>query len=99
MALFSSDIFVTLRQMRAATPWGGFDFMPGQPAEYYLRRRQSVGDLLTEAQYVLAEEMGILIDQDENGGNFKDLFKKIEDYEDTLAGLRTPSPTPMTSSS
>jgi 4-hydroxyphenylpyruvate dioxygenase len=68
MALFSNDIFGTLRLMRDATDWGGFEFMAAQPADYYARCRARIGfQGLTEAQYVLAEEMGILIDQDDQG--------------------------------
>ncbi|KAJ1436069.1 4-hydroxyphenylpyruvate dioxygenase [Ochromonadaceae sp. CCMP2298] len=128
MALFSNDIFGTLRLMRDATDWGGFEFMAAQPADYYARCRARIGfQGLTEAQYVLAEEMGILIDQDDQGillqiftkplgdrptifieiiqrlgckdatgvqkpgcggfgkGNFRDLFKSIEVYENELA--------------
>ncbi len=33
MALMTSDIFRTLRQMRQATPFGGFEFHDAQPGE------------------------------------------------------------------
>lgn len=127
VALFTEDIFHTLELMRSATAWGGFEFMPGQGADYYQRVRERVGfKSVTEEQYKLAEEMGVLIDQDDQGvllqiftkpigdrptiffeiiqrlgcmnpqgiqkpgcggfgkGNFKDLFKSIENYENDL---------------
>jgi 4-hydroxyphenylpyruvate dioxygenase len=79
MALFSTDIFATLRQMRAATPHGGFEFMPGQPPSYYHRRRESIGGALSEEQYSSAEEMGVLIDQDDNGILLQIFTKPIGD--------------------
>jgi len=127
IALFTNDIFHTLRSMRAATASGGFDFMASQPSSYYSRKRGLIGDAMSEAQYQLSEQMGVLIDKDDQGvllqiftqpigdrptaffeiiqrvgcinpstglqkpgcggfgkGNFRDLFQKIEDYENSL---------------
>lgn len=134
MALFTQDVFETMRLMRAATELGGFEFMPSQGDSYYknLRNRINVGDVsagadITEEQLNKCAEMGILVDKDDQGvllqiftkpigdrptaffeiiqrvgcknpdtgiqkpgcggfgkGNFKDLFKSIEDYENAL---------------
>mmetsp|Transcript_36416 Transcript_36416/g.74747 ORF Transcript_36416/g.74747 Transcript_36416/m.74747 type:complete len:423 (-) Transcript_36416:28-1296(-) len=125
LALFSEEIFSTMKLMREATAWGGFEFMAGQGGGYYERARARCGNTLSEEQYKQCEEMGILIDQDDQGtllqiftkpigdrptiffeiiqrvgcmtagkqkpgcggfgkGNFKDLFKSIEVYENEL---------------
>jgi len=137
MALITPNIFHTLKAMRAAP--GGMSFMPAQDHGYYERARVRIGlgaDGLTEEQFRLTEEYGVLIDKDDRGillqiftkpfgdrptafieiiqrvgcggesgsteqkagcggfgkGNFKDLFKSIEDYEETLH-LSAPSKT------
>lgn len=134
LALFTKDIFATLRQMRAVSDIGGFEFVASQPASYYEKLRTRLGDSLTEEQYHQCETLGILADKDDQGvllqiftkpvgdrptlfleiiqrvgctskassgegvmvetqrpgcggfgkGNFKDLFKSIEDYEAEL---------------
>ena len=67
MALFTDDIFHTLRSMRVATASGGFEFMASQPSSYYTRKRGLLGGVLTEEQYQLSEQMGVLIDKDDQG--------------------------------
>lgn len=129
MALFTSDIFTTLKQMRAAGALGGLEFMDPQPAAYYekLPARLGPDSGVTGEQLRQAQELGVLVDKDDQGvllqiftkpvgdrptlffeiiqrvgcedpvtgiqkagcggfgkGNFKDLFKSIEDYENTL---------------
>jgi len=121
MALFTFDIFETMRKMRAASDMGGFEFMPAQPPSYYRNLSNRIGkDVLTADQLRWVEELGLLVDRDDQGvlvqiftkpvgdrptlfleiiqrmgcdtpgcggfgkGNFKDLFKSIEDFEDTL---------------
>ena len=80
VALFTEDIFHTLELMRSATAWGGFEFMPGQGADYYQRVRERVGfKSVTEEQYKLAEEMGVLIDQDDQGVLLQIFTKPIGD--------------------
>jgi 4-hydroxyphenylpyruvate dioxygenase len=80
MALFSNDIFGTLRLMRDATDWGGFEFMAAQLSDYYARCRARIGfDSLSEEQYALAEEMGILIDKDDQGILLQIFTKPIGD--------------------
>lgn len=126
MALFTPNIFHTLKKMKAATRWGGLEFMDPQPKSYYQSIRHRIGNSLTESQYEMIEELGLLADKDDNDGvllqiftkpigdrptlfleiiqrigcmdegeqkpgcggfgkgNFRDLFKSIEDYEKTL---------------
>ena len=121
MALFTFDIFETMRKMRAASDMGGFEFMPAQPPSYYRNLSNRIGkDVLSADQLRWVEELGLLVDRDDQGvlvqiftkpvgdrptlfleiiqrmgcdtpgcggfgkGNFKDLFKSIEDFEDTL---------------
>jgi 4-hydroxyphenylpyruvate dioxygenase len=67
--------------MRAATGRGGFEFMPGQGHDYYERVLQRVGTAegLSAEQYKVAEEMGILIDKDDQGILLQIFTKPIGD--------------------
>lgn len=68
IALKTDDIFHTLRRMRSRTESGGFDFMPSPSKDYYLRTPARVGEnVLTEAQWAECEELGILVDKDDQG--------------------------------
>lgn len=67
IALKTPDIFNTVREMRRRADCGGFDFMPRPPDEYYRNLPNRVGDSLTEKQYRLVEELGILADVDDEG--------------------------------
>jgi 4-hydroxyphenylpyruvate dioxygenase-like putative hemolysin len=50
------------------TESGGFDFMPSPSKDYYLRTPARVGEnVLTEAQWAECEELGILVDKDDQG--------------------------------
>uniref|UniRef100_A0A7S3HU75 4-hydroxyphenylpyruvate dioxygenase n=1 Tax=Spumella elongata TaxID=89044 RepID=A0A7S3HU75_9STRA len=129
VALMTHDIYRTMDLMTEATPWGGFEFMPGQAHDYYERVKVKLGaeNPFSEEQLAKIEKLGILIDKDDQGilmqifskpigdrptiffeiiqrvgcinditkiqkpgcggfgkGNFKDLFKSIEDYESNL---------------
>lgn len=126
IALATTDIFSTLSRMREASSLGGFEFLDPPPSQYYEALRTRLGDTLTESQYKLVQDLGLLVDKDDQGtlfqiftkpvgdrptlfleiiqragcplpngdskpgcggfgkGNFKDLFKSIEDFEKTL---------------
>ena len=133
LALKTDDIFSTLRHMRKAETLVGFELMPRPSDKYYRELRNKVGDSLTEEQYKTCEQLGILVDKDDQGvllqvftrpvgdrptlfieiiervgcmrevkrkqevkmeqaagcggfgkGNFKELFKSVEEYEATL---------------
>ena len=79
MALFTKDIFTTLRLMRDASKHGGFEFMPTQPSSYYERKRDLIGNILSDEQYKLSEELGILIDKDPQGVLLQIFTKPIGD--------------------
>lgn len=134
LALKTDDIFRTLRAMRKMEDTVGFELMPRPSDKYYKELRAKVGDKLTEKEYAQCEELGILVDKDDQGillqvftkpvgdrptlfleviqrigclreerksngevhkkqaggcggfgkGNFKELFKSVEEYESTL---------------
>lgn len=67
LALKTDDIFATLRQMRAVSHCGGFEFMPRPSAAYYKGLPAKIGDVLTPAQFAEVEELGILADKDDQG--------------------------------
>lgn len=134
LALKTDDIFETIRLMRQAEEeMGGFELMKRPSDAYYRELPDRLGDKLSEEQYKLLEELGILADADDEGillqiftkpigdrptfffeiiqrvgclykpddaqssemlerpgcggfgqGNFRELFKAIEEHEKTL---------------
>ncbi|CAM0870485.1 unnamed protein product [Alopecurus aequalis] len=128
IALASDDVLATLREVRAA---GGLEFLEPRPPSYYDGVRRRVGDVLSEAQIMGCQELGVLVDRDDQGvllqiftkpvgdrqtlylemiqrigcmekdeetgrayqrgacggfgkGNFRELFRAVEDYEKAL---------------
>ncbi|MCO5608208.1 hypothetical protein L7F22_062414 [Adiantum nelumboides] len=79
LALLSKDIFSTLKEMQLRTHLGGFDFMPKPPSIYYRNLRNRVADILTEAQMVQCEELGILVDRDDQGVLLQIFTKPVGD--------------------
>lgn len=67
LALLCEDIIATVREMKLRTHLGGFEFMPKPPAAYYRNLRNRVADILTETQMNECEELGILVDRDDQG--------------------------------
>ncbi|PSC69061.1 4-hydroxyphenylpyruvate dioxygenase [Micractinium conductrix] len=67
MALKTNDIVATMKEMRARSHLGGFDFMPPPSADYYRKLPEKVGDKLTAQQYKAVEELGLLVDFDGQG--------------------------------
>jgi len=67
LALICSDIFSTLKEMRMRSDIGGFEFMPKPPPTYYKNLRNRAADVLTEKQMDECEELGILVDRDDQG--------------------------------
>ncbi|XP_050381754.1 LOW QUALITY PROTEIN: 4-hydroxyphenylpyruvate dioxygenase [Argentina anserina] len=78
LALVSEDIFRTLREMRQRSGIGGFDFMPCRPPPpptHYRNLNNRVGDVLSDEQIKECEELGILVDRDDQG-TFLQIFTK-----------------------
>ncbi|XP_020597505.1 4-hydroxyphenylpyruvate dioxygenase [Phalaenopsis equestris] len=67
LALATDDVFQTLREMKARSTAGGFEFMPPPPPTYYVNLRRRAGDVLTEEQIKQSEDLGILVDRDDQG--------------------------------
>mmetsp|Transcript_35799 Transcript_35799/g.45951 ORF Transcript_35799/g.45951 Transcript_35799/m.45951 type:complete len:493 (+) Transcript_35799:72-1550(+) len=130
LALYTQDIFHTMTKMREMSAIGGFEFMPRPSATYYPEIREKFKDDLSPDQLDKVEELGLLVDKDDQGillqiftkpvgdrptlfleiiqrigcmyedeqgnqqqkggcggfgkGNFRELFKSIEEYEKTL---------------
>ncbi|PON52064.1 4-hydroxyphenylpyruvate dioxygenase [Parasponia andersonii] len=79
LALASEDIFRTLREMRSRTGLGGFEFMPSPPPTYYKNLKNRAGDVLTEEQIKECEELGILVDRDDQGTLLQIFTKPLGD--------------------
>ncbi|KAK7300170.1 hypothetical protein RJT34_11007 [Clitoria ternatea] len=79
LALVSDDIFRTLKEMRQRTCLGGFEFMPSPPPTYYANLKNRAGDVLTDQQIKLCEELGILVDKDDQGTLLQIFTKPIGD--------------------
>lgn len=67
IAIKCDNIFETLTELRNRSHLGGFDFMPRPSDNYYRNLYKKVGDTLTPEQYKKVEELGILVDKDEEG--------------------------------
>ncbi|GAB4822862.1 hypothetical protein N2152v2_009908 [Parachlorella kessleri] len=67
LALKTDDIFRTMREMRARADCGGFDFMPWPEGDYYRQLPARIGKVLSEEQYKAVEELGLLVDADDQG--------------------------------
>lgn len=67
MALKTDDIFHTLAEMRKRSYLGGFEFMPRPEKGYYERLPARIGNDLSEKQYKQIEELGLLVDKDDQG--------------------------------
>jgi len=79
LALMTQDIFWTLREMRKRSGLGGFEFMPPPPPTYYRNLPNRVGDVLTEEQMKQCEELGILVDRDDQGTLLQIFTKPVGD--------------------
>ncbi|KAI3520579.1 hypothetical protein L1887_10029 [Cichorium endivia] len=79
LALASEDIFRTLREMRKRSGVGGFEFMPSPPPTYYRNLKKRAGDVLTDEQIKECEELGILVDRDDQGTLLQIFTKPVGD--------------------
>ncbi|KAM1218856.1 hypothetical protein ACFX13_046811 [Malus domestica] len=80
LALGSEDIFRTLREMRSRSGVGGFQFLPAPPPPtYYRNLKKRVGDVLTDEQIKECEELGILVDRDDQGTLLQIFTKPVGD--------------------
>ncbi|VVA90205.1 unnamed protein product [Arabis nemorensis] len=79
LALMSEDIFRTLREMRKRSSVGGFDFMPSPPPTYYRNLKNRVGDVLSDEKIKECEELGILVDRDDQGTLLQIFTKPLGD--------------------
>jgi 4-hydroxyphenylpyruvate dioxygenase len=79
LALICDNIFSTLKEMRTRTHIGGFDFMPKPPATYYKNLANRVGDILTDEQIKQCDELGILVDKDDQGVLLQIFTKPVGD--------------------
>ncbi|KAL2630101.1 hypothetical protein R1flu_014787 [Riccia fluitans] len=67
LALICDDVLSTVREMRMRSHVGGFDFMPKPPPTYYKNLPKRVAGVLNEKQVKDCEELGILVDKDDQG--------------------------------
>lgn len=79
LALVSEDIFRTLREMRKRSGVGGFEFMPSPPPTYYKNLKNRAGDVLTDEQIKQCEELGVLVDRDDQGTLLQIFTKPVGD--------------------
>ncbi|KAL1307645.1 hypothetical protein HN51_049545 [Arachis hypogaea] len=79
LALVSEDIFRTLREMRKRSTIGGFQFMPSPPPTYYRNLKKRAGDVLSDEQIKECEELGILVDRDDQGTLLQIFTKPVGD--------------------
>ncbi|KAI3940177.1 hypothetical protein MKW92_019674 [Papaver armeniacum] len=79
MAFASEDIFTTLKKMRKRSCYG-FEFMPPPPPTYYKNLKHRIGDnILKDEQIKECEELGILVDKDDQGVLLQIFTKPVGD--------------------
>uniref|UniRef100_A0ACD5WSR5 Uncharacterized protein n=1 Tax=Avena sativa TaxID=4498 RepID=A0ACD5WSR5_AVESA len=78
VALASEDVLATLRRVRAA---GGFEFLEPPPPNYYEGVRRRAGDVLSEAQLEGCQELGVLVDRDDQGVLLQIFTKPVGDRQ------------------
>ncbi|PON66558.1 4-hydroxyphenylpyruvate dioxygenase [Parasponia andersonii] len=79
LALASENIFETLRGMRSRSGLGGFEFVLSPPPTYYKNIEKWARDVLTEAQLKECEELGVLVDRDDEGTLLQIFTKPLGD--------------------
>uniref|UniRef100_A0ACD5ZT61 Uncharacterized protein n=1 Tax=Avena sativa TaxID=4498 RepID=A0ACD5ZT61_AVESA len=84
LAMASDDLIGTLREIRARSSVGGFELLPPPPPSYYDDVRRLAGDALSEQQIKECEELGVLVDRDDNGGVVLQVFTKAAVDRPTL---------------
>lgn len=67
IAIKTDNIFETMRLMKKMTHAGGFEFMIKPSEKYYRNLPKKMGDSLTEQQLKEIEELGLLVDKDDQG--------------------------------
>ncbi|CEG36073.1 4-hydroxyphenylpyruvate dioxygenase [Plasmopara halstedii] len=65
IALKTDDIFRPLTEMQKRSHLGGFEFMPRPNQLYYDQMPKRIGDALTKEQYKQIEQLGLLVDKDD----------------------------------
>ena len=80
LALKTDDIFATVREMRKYSNLrGGFDFQAPASDNYYKNLKERIGDALSDEQYALVEELGLLVDKDDQGVLIQVFTKPVGD--------------------
>eukprot|EP00891_Asterochloris_glomerata_P003896 jgi/Astpho2/3896/Aster-04404 len=79
LALKTDDIFATMRELKARTHQGGFDFMPRASEAYYRNLPNKFGDKLSKEQLQQVEELGLLADIDDQGILLQIFTKPLSD--------------------
>ncbi|KHN11980.1 4-hydroxyphenylpyruvate dioxygenase [Glycine soja] len=65
--------------MRKRSFLGGFEFMPSPPPTYYANLHNRAADVLTVDQIKQCEELGILVDRDDQGTLLQIFTKPVGD--------------------
>jgi len=79
IAVKTDNIFETMRMMRKMSFVGGFEFMPRPSEDYFKNLPNKIGDSLTPEQYKEVEELGLLVDKDDQGVLLQIFTKPIGD--------------------
>lgn len=68
IAIKTDNILHLIREMKKRSPYGGFEFMPAPKKDYYERIPSRIGEgVLTSEQLKEVEELGLLVDKDDQG--------------------------------
>ncbi|XP_059315754.1 4-hydroxyphenylpyruvate dioxygenase-like [Lycium ferocissimum] len=87
LALVTEDIFRTLKEMRKRSGVGLFEFMPSPPPTYYKNLKSRARDVLSDEQILACEELGILVNRDDQGTLLQIFTKPVGDSSCLLLPL------------
>ena len=79
LVLMSDDICRTLQEMRWRSGVGRFEFITSPLPTYYRNMKKKAGNVLTDDQIKECEDLGILVDKDDQGTLLQILTKPLDD--------------------
>lgn len=79
LALKTNNVIQTMREMFSRSRCGGFEFQAAPGPNYYRRARERIGDVLSDEEWAAVEEMGILVDKDDQGVLLQIFTKPLSD--------------------
>ncbi|KAJ9707251.1 hypothetical protein PVL29_002303 [Vitis rotundifolia] len=84
LVLMSDNICRTLREIRQRSGVGRFEFMPSPPSTYYRNMKKKAGDVPTNDQIKECEDLGILVNKNNQGTLLQIFTKPLGDRKELI---------------